>query len=91
MYSSYFSQNLINHVARLHVNVSLTVISGWGGSRWGLRWPILVLKSPHMMVVSCGWSVSIMFSSWVVAYSSVMSLRFREDVGGIYVFTTFIL
>jgi hypothetical protein len=60
-------------------------------SSCGVSDPVLALKSPHMMVVSCGCVWSIMSSICAVAWSSVMSLLFRDDVGGKYTFTMLIL
>ena len=59
-------------------------------SRSGLLVPILALKSPQINVVSWGWRVSRIFSSWLVACISSM-LRFVSDVaGGMYTLTMFI-
>jgi len=71
--------------------VSLTCLGGCGVSSWGVSAPILALKSPHIMVVSCGCVWSIVSSIWDVASASVIPRRFRDAAGGRYMLTTFIL
>ena len=60
-------------------------------SNVGVRFPILALKSPQMIVVSWGWCWSIMSSTRVVAVSSNIFLFFREVLGGRYTFAMLIL
>ena len=48
---------------------------------FGILFPILVLKSPHIIVYSYGCMLSIIDSNWVVACSYEM-LRFSSDVVG---------
>jgi hypothetical protein len=49
--------------------------------------PTLAFRSPHIKVVSCGFSPSNTLSSREVAWVSVMSRRVNDDVGGRYTFT----
>jgi hypothetical protein len=66
--------------------MSLTVLGGCGVSSWGVSVPALALKLPHIIVVSWGWDRSMMSSIWAVAWASVMSLLFKDWVGGRYTF-----
>ena len=51
----------------------------------GILLPVRLLKSPHIIVVSCGWDALIMSSTNYVAICSCM-FRFLSDVyGGIYI------
>lgn len=60
-------------------------------SRLGTFEPSLVLKSPQIIVVSCGCRLSRTVSSFYVASDS-MILRFFSDVaGGMYTLTILIL
>jgi hypothetical protein len=53
---------------------------------FGIKFPILVLKSPHIMVYNYGWMLSIIYSNYVVACNYDI-LRFSRDVvGGMYTF-----
>jgi hypothetical protein len=70
--------------------VSVAKRGGWSLSNIGVRLFILVLKSPHMIVVCYGYSCSMTCSSWATAWASVMSRRRRDDVGGRYTFVIFI-
>ena len=56
---------------------------------FGMRFPILVFKSPHKIVVSCGCIPSRMSSIASVAFSSGMFLFVNNDVGGRYILITF--
>lgn len=57
----------------------------------GVRFPILVLKSPHMIVLRWGCMRSSVSCIYPVASDSGMCRFFRDAVGGRYIFTTFIL
>jgi hypothetical protein len=56
-----------------------------------MRLLILVLKSPHTIVSSCGYSCSSMASTFSVACVSYMFLLISDGAGGKYTFTIFIL
>ena len=56
---------------------------------FGMRFPILVFKSPHKIVVNCGCISSSISSIASVAYSSGMFLLVNDDVGGRYMLITF--
>jgi len=71
--------------------VSLTYLGGCRSSSWGVSDPVLALKLPHIIVVSCGCVWSMVSSIWAVASASVMARRFRDVAGGKYTLTTFIL
>ena len=70
---------------------SLTALWGWWVLSCGVCCPVLALKSPQTMVVSCGCVWSKVASSCAVAWSSVMARRFRDDAGGKYTLIKFIL
>ena len=55
----------------------------------GTRFPILVFRSPHSIVVSCGCIPSRMSSIASVAFSSGMFLLVNDAVGGRYILMTF--
>jgi hypothetical protein len=77
-------QSSKNHFALGHMCGSVTVRGGCISSNMGVYVPALALKSPHTMVVSWGWALSIMSSIRVVAWASVMFLLFRDWDGGRY-------
>jgi hypothetical protein len=66
--------------------VSSDDLSGWPASMFGVRFPILVFKSPQRIVVNCGYIWSSKFSISPVATSSCIFLLVRDDVGGRYIF-----
>jgi hypothetical protein len=68
----------------------MAYLCGWSIARLGVPVPILALKSPHMSVTSWGCIVSIIFSSWVVAWASSIWRLVSEVAGGIYTFTMLI-
>jgi uncharacterized membrane protein len=49
-----------------------------------------LLKSPHIIVINCGWATVSMSSTNYVAVFSYIFLFFKEDYGGIYTFTILI-
>jgi hypothetical protein len=55
----------------------------------GIRFPILVFKSPHNIVGSCGWIESNKSSISPVAWSSGIFLFVSDDVGGRYILIIF--
>lgn len=57
----------------------------------GVRFPILVLKSPHITVVYCGYTCSSKSSICSVASVSVIFLLVRDAKGGRYILTMFTL
>jgi hypothetical protein len=68
--------------------VSIAILSGWSSSVMvGLRSPILVLKSPQIIVVNCACMRSSVVVMWSVAICSGMLRFFRDAVGGKYIFT----
>ena len=75
----------------MHIYESAAILSGWSSSKVGLRSPILVLKSPQIMVLRCGCIWSSVFYIYSVASVSGMCRFFKDAVGGRYIFTTFIL
>ena len=89
MYNWNMLQNAINHFARGHICISQVVRGGWIILRDGVNVPILVLKSPHTKVSSCGWRCSNTFSSWEVAWPSVMLRLVKEELGGRYTLAMF--
>lgn len=64
---------------------------GCSGYNSGILFPIRVLKSPHINVVSYGCMVSSNFSISNVACVSCIFLLLSEVVGGMYMLTMFIL
>lgn len=71
--------------------VSMALLSGCPSSNVGFLSLILVLKSPHIIVVSCGYILSNKSSIYSVANVSAM-FRFASDaMGGRYILTTLIL
>jgi hypothetical protein len=66
----------------VQIYVSAAVLSGWSSSKVGVRSPILVLKSPHIIVLRCGCMWSSVFDIKSVAVVSYMCRFFRDAVGG---------
>jgi hypothetical protein len=82
MYNYDISQSCNSHVARVQIYVSTACLGGWFSTAGGVRAPTLVLKSPHINVVTYGCSCSIMSSTWDVACSSIILRLDKDDVGG---------
>jgi hypothetical protein len=66
----------------VQIYVSADALAGWSSSMVGLRSPILVLKSPQMIVFSCGCSSSSVLAMCSVASDSGMFRLFSDAVGG---------
>jgi hypothetical protein len=89
MYKLKISHICKNCFARGHIYVSVTLRGGCSLSSSGVRFPNLVLKSPHTTDVCCGCIYSRTSCTCAVAWASVMSRRVRDEVGGKYTFVTF--
>ena len=68
---------------------SVAVRGGCSSIKVGLRFPILVLKSPHITVWICGWSLSNVSAICSAAVVSKMLRFFSDAMGGRYIFTIF--
>ena len=66
--------------------MSYDVRAGCSVSSYGVKLPVRLLKSPHIIVVSYGYGKSIISSTSYVACYSVIFRNFNDDYGGIYIF-----
>jgi hypothetical protein len=54
-------------------------------SSCGVKLPVRLLKSPHIITVSYGYAKSIISSTYYVACYSVIFRNFSDDYGGMYI------